>query len=90
MNRGIETAFWGTLGKDPELKTGRTGTAYAPMSIVVTVGQSDDGKDVSQWLRVTCFKGVAEAIASKAKKGDRVYVEGTLTLNTWADKSGLM
>ena len=45
-------------------------------SIVVTVGQADDGKDVSQWLRVACFGEVAEKIAAHAKKCDRVYVEG--------------
>ena len=55
--RGLETAFWGTLGKDPELKTSKTGTRFAAMNIVVTVGQADDGKDVSQWLRVACSEG---------------------------------
>jgi Single-strand binding protein family len=55
MNRGIETAFWGTLGIDPELKTSKAGTAYTGMNVVVTVGATDEGKDVSQWLRVTCF-----------------------------------
>ena len=38
--RGIETAFWGVLGKDPELKTSKTGKAFATMNVVVTVGQS--------------------------------------------------
>jgi single-strand DNA-binding protein len=87
MNRGIESAFWGVLGKDPELKTSKTGTAYTGMNVVVTVGATDEGKDVSQWLRVTCFGDTAKAIASRAKKGDRVYVEGALTLSTWADKA---
>lgn len=87
MNRGIETAFWGVLGKDPELKTSKTGNPFATMNVVVTVGASDDGRDVSQWLRVACFGDTAKAIAAKASKGDRVYVEGTLTLNTWADKA---
>jgi single-stranded DNA-binding protein len=57
------------------------------MNVVVTIGQNDDGKDVSQWLRVACFRDAAEKIAVKAKKGDRLYVEGQLTLNTWADKA---
>lgn len=86
--RGIEVACWGTLGKDPELKTSKAGTLYAGMNVVVVTGTTDDGKDVSQWLRVTCFKGVAEAIARRAKKGDRVYVEGTLTMNQWNDAAG--
>ena len=87
MNRGIECAFWGVLGKDPELKTSKTGTVYAGMNVVVTVGQSDDGKDISQWLRVACFGETAKAIASRARKGDRVYVEGSLTMTQWNDAS---
>ncbi len=85
--RGIEAAFWGVLGNAPELKTSKSGKAFAQMSIVVAVGQDEDGKDVGQWLRVACFGETAEKLAHQAKKGDRVYVEGTLTLNTWADKA---
>ena len=85
--RGIETAFWGVLGKDPELRTSKTGNAFATMNVAVTVGKADDGKDISQWVRVACFGETAETIAAKARKGDRVYVEGQLTLNTWADKT---
>jgi single-strand DNA-binding protein len=88
MTRGLETAFWGTLGKDPELKTSKAGTPYAGMNVVVVTGTTDDGKDVSQWLRVTCFGDTAKAIASRAKKGDRVYVEGTLTMSQWNDAQG--
>lgn len=84
--RGIETAFWGTLGADPELKAS-SGKPFATMNVAVTVGQADDGKDASQWIRVACFGDVAETIAGQAKKGDRIYCEGSLTLNTWADKT---
>lgn len=85
--RGIEAAFWGVLGNAPELKTSKSGKPFAQMSVVVSVGQDEEGKDVSQWLRVTCFGETAERLAHQAKKGDRVYVEGTLTLNSWADKA---
>ena len=90
MNRGIETAFWGTLGKGPELKTSKAGTPYTGMNVVVTVGKDDNGKDVSQWLRVTCFGDTAKAIAAKARKGDRIYVEGSLTMSQWNDAQGEM
>jgi len=85
--RGLETAFWGVLGKDPELRNSKSGNSFATMNVVVVTGRSDDGKDVSQWLRVACFGGIAEQITAKAKKGDRIYCEGQLTLNTWADKA---
>src|SRR5208337_2077577 len=88
MNRGIECAFWGALGKDPELKTSKTGNPFTTMNVVVPVGTSDEGKDVGQWLRVACFGEIATAIASRAKKGDRVYVEGSLTMTQWNDTHG--
>ena len=88
MNRGIESAFWGVLGKDLELKTSKTGNPFTTMNAVVTVGTSDDGKDVSQWIRVACFGDTAKNIASRAKKGDRVYVEGALTMTQWNDAQG--
>ncbi len=86
--RGIESAFWGTLGKDPELRTSKTGNPFCSFNCVVTVGKADDGKDVSQWVRVACFGQVAEEIAARAAKLDRVYVEGALTLNTWQTAAG--
>jgi single-strand DNA-binding protein len=86
--KGIECALEGVLGKDPELKVSKGGTPYAGLNIVVTVGKDDDGKDVGQWLRVTCFKEVAEHVAATAKKGSRLYVEGSLTLSQWNDQSG--
>ena len=86
--RGIETAFWGTLAADPELKTSKSGKPFSTFSVAVTIGHADDGKDVSQWLRVACFGETAEKIAARAGKSDRVYVEGSLTLNTWTTAAG--
>ena len=58
------------------------------MSVAVAIGQGDDGKEIVQWVRVACFGAAAETIAAQARKGDRIYCEGTLTLNTWAATSG--
>ena len=66
--RGLETAFWGTLGADPELKTGKSGKPFATFNVAVTVGHADDGKDVTQWVRVACFGAVAEEIAARAAR----------------------
>jgi single stranded DNA-binding protein len=88
MSRGIEAAFWGVLGADPELKVSKNGKLFASFPVVVTVGQSDDGKDVGQWIRVACFSEVAEKFAGAAKKGDRCYVEGQLTMTQWNDQHG--
>jgi single-stranded DNA-binding protein len=51
-------------------------------------GRSDDGGDVTTWVRTTVFGEIAQEIAAAVHKGDRVYVEGTLTLNTWTASNG--
>ena len=88
--RGIEAAFWAVIGKDPELKTSKAGNSFPTINVTVTVGKADDGKDVNQWIRIACFGETAERIAERAKKGDRIYCEGNLTLNTWTAANGDM
>jgi single-strand DNA-binding protein len=83
--RGIECAFWATIGQDVELKTSRAGKPFCSFSAVVTVGQ---GEDVSQWLRIGCFGEVAEKLAAQARKGDKIYCEGNLSLNSWESPAG--
>jgi single stranded DNA-binding protein len=87
--KGIETAFFGAVATEHiELKTGRSGIAWAAFSVGVTVGTMDDGKDQIQWLRVSCFAEIAERVAASFKKGDRCYCEGSLKLDNWTDKHG--
>lgn len=86
--RGIETAFWGTLGRDPELKTSRAGNAFCRLSVAVTIGQDSNGKPNTQWVRAVAFGEQAEEIAAAARKGDRVYCEGGLTLERWQTSGG--
>lgn len=86
--RGIETAFEGVLGREPELRTSKTGKAFATLAIAVTTGQVEDGADLTTWVRTTCFGETAKEIAATAHKRSRVYVEGSLTLNTWETTAG--
>jgi single-strand DNA-binding protein len=86
--KGIECAFEGALGRDPELKTSRNGKPYAMMNIVVTVGQDADGNDIGQWLRVSVFGPLAQDTAATARKGSKLYVEGSLTLDSWQAADG--
>jgi single stranded DNA-binding protein len=81
--KGIESAFWGVLGKDPELREGKSGKQYCNFGCGVTV----EG-EATQWINVICFAPIAETISKTAKKGDRIYVEGSLTLATWQNSDG--
>jgi single stranded DNA-binding protein len=87
--KGIEAACFGLVGSEViELKTSRNGTAWTAFSIGVTVGTTDDGKDLTQWIRCSCFGDVAERVCATFKKGDRAYVEGQIKLDNWTDKHG--
>jgi single stranded DNA-binding protein len=88
MNRGIEAAFWGALGRDPELKTSRAGNAFCRLSVAVNAGEDGGGKSSVQWMRAVVFGEQAEKIAATARKGDRVYCEGVLTLESWRTSGG--
>ena len=81
--RGIECCFIATLSTDPVLKTGKNGKQFCNFSCTVAVENGDP-----QWANVICFGENAEQIAETAKKGDRVYVEGVLSLATWTNAEG--
>jgi single-stranded DNA-binding protein len=83
----IECAFFGFLAADAEPRTSQAGKQWARLR--VGVGKDD----AMQWVSVAVF-GKAAEIAAELKKGDRVYCEGTIKIDTWrggdgADKRGL-
>jgi single-stranded DNA-binding protein len=77
----IEAAFLGRISKPGELKTGQAGKSWAAAKIVIGTG------DQVQWVRVVAFEDLARTLAA-FKEGDRVYVEGGLTLDRWQDAAG--
>jgi len=77
----IECAFFGFLARDAELRTSQAGKPWARLS----VGAGKD--DTIQWVSVAVF-GNGAAKAAELKKGDRVYVEGTIKLGEWIGKDG--
>lgn len=82
MNGNIETAFTGRVSTVPERRESKAGKAWFRFSVAV-------GHDEAvQWVQVACFGSIADALSDRLSKGDRVYVEGTLKLNTWSDREG--
>jgi single-stranded DNA-binding protein len=72
----IETAFFGAVGRPPELRQSKAGKPWAHLAVVV-------GKEEPQWLRVAVFGETAELLCRTLQKGDRVYCEGRLTASIW-------
>jgi single-stranded DNA-binding protein len=78
----IECAFFGFLAADAERRTSQAGKAWVRLR--VGVGKDDD----VQWLSLAVFGKAAEHAAG-LRKGDRVYAEGVIKLNTWRGKDGV-
>jgi single-strand DNA-binding protein len=77
----IECAFHGFLARDADARTSQTGKLWVRLSIGV-------GKDDAvQWAQCAVF-GKAAEIAATLKKGDRVYIEGTIKLDSWRATDG--
>jgi single-strand DNA-binding protein len=78
----IECALFGSLGRDAEAKTSKTGKPYLRLNVRV-----GDGDGV-QWVSVMVFDQSAIDAVDKLIKGARVYVEGSLSVNEWTDQAG--
>ena len=86
--KGIEAALFGSLGKDVELRTSKSGKPWVSISIMVSTGDEDaDGREKMQWVQTAVVGEVAEKRAGAAM-GTRLYVEGTLTLSQWNTADG--
>ena len=79
----------GNIGKDPEVKYLPSGMALAVLSLATSDRYQKDGewKDSTEWHTVKVWGKQAEWIAG-AKKGDSLFVEGTLKTETWETSDG--
>jgi single-stranded DNA-binding protein len=78
----IDCAFFGFLAADADARTSKAGKPWTRLR--VGVGRDDD----VQWVQVAVFGKAAETAAT-LKKGDKVYVEGTIKLDTWRGDDGI-
>jgi single-stranded DNA-binding protein len=77
----IDCAFFGFLAADADARTSQAKKLWVRLRI--GCGKDDD----LQWLSVAVFGKAAEA-AAKLKKGDRCYVEGTISMSSWTGSDG--
>ena len=77
----IDCAFYGFVAADAESKVSKAGKTWVRLRI--GVGKDDD----LQWVSVAVF-GQAAEVAAKLKKGDRVYIEGSIKLDAWTGNDG--
>ena len=82
----------GRLGKDPETRYTSDGKAVVSLSLATSTTSKDaagNKTEYTEWHKVSAFNAAAEAAGKYLKKGDRLFVEGSLRTRKWVDQQGV-
>lgn len=77
----IDVAFHGFLAGDAEPRVSQAGKNWVRLR--VGVGRDED----IQWISLAVFGKAAET-AAELKKGDRIYCEGSIRMDSWTGSDG--
>ncbi len=86
-----EVSLLGNLGAEPELRMATNGSGILTLSIATTRSWLDSNKqkqEATDWHRVKVWGRRGEGLAKILKKGDRVFVRGSLRYTEW-EKDGV-
>lgn len=86
----------GRLTADPELRMTKSNKAILKLTLAVDKGLSRDkksgyeaeGKPTADFVPITIMGGTAEAVARYVRKGERLAVEGRISISQYEDKNG--
>ena len=83
----------GNLGKDPEVRNAQNGSKIVNFTLATSDTWNDkasgERKERTEWHRVVVFnERIADVAERYLKKGQKVYVEGSLQTRKWTDQSG--
>lgn len=79
----------GRLGKDPERRATPNGTVVCKFSIATDESyKGRDGQKVekTEWHNIVAWGKLAEVCAEYLKKGKLVFIEGSISTQSWDDK----
>ena len=82
----------GHLGADPELRYTKNQNPVLNLSVGVSeklpYNAPKDKKPRTHWHRCRRWGQSAESLSPILKKGDKVFIKGTLVYDVWEDKQG--
>jgi len=80
----------GNVGRDATLRYTQSGVAVADFSVAVTrkIGRDENRKEITTWVKVTCWRGLAEIAGQYVKKGTPILVVGVVDVSAYTDKGG--
>jgi len=80
----------GNVTRDPEIRYTPKGTAIVELSLAINrnfTGEDGQKKQETTFVDVTFWARVGEIVHKYVKKGNPLFVEGRLQLDTWEDKN---
>lgn len=91
--RGINLAMLiGTLGADSETRAFNNGGGVTTFSIATSEQWTDrrtgDKREATEWHSIAVFDELGRQVAQQLKKGDTVYVEGSVKTKKYKDNNG--
>ncbi|MEO7067822.1 MAG: single-stranded DNA-binding protein [Rhodanobacter sp.] len=94
MARGVNKVILiGNLGADPVTRYTTAGMAITNVSLATTEQRTDkqsgDKQDHTEWHRVVLFGKLGEIANEYLKKGQQVYIEGSIRSSKYTDKAGV-
>lgn len=85
-----EVKLLGNMTNDPELKFTPSGTAVLNFSMATNrrYKQGEEWKDEVAYHNIVVWGNLAQGLATRAKKGTRVLVDGRLQTRSWEGNDG--
>ena len=82
----------GHIGNVPELKYTKNQKAILNISVgvseVIPAHMPKDTKPKTHWHKCRKWGKAAESLQPSLKKGDKVFIKGTLIYESWEDRTG--
>ncbi len=98
MSRSVnKVTLIGNLGNDPEVRTTAGGGKVSTFSLATSRSwnsQSGEKQEKTEWHRCVAWNGksggmgLADIVEKYCKKGERVFVEGSIEYGQYKDKEG--
>ena len=92
MSRSVNKILLiGNVGRDPELKETQSGAKVAHLSLATNYrmgANGDEEREKTDWHRLTLWNRLAVFAGDYVRKGDRVFVEGRLSYDSY-DRDGV-
>ena len=80
----------GNVGKDPEVKQLTNGKVA---NIVMATSEkykdkNGDRQEKTEWHNIVIYGKLVDIVEKYVNKGDKLYIEGSITTRKWQDKEG--